>query len=706
MMANTFLLCLLLMLLLKVDADLKGNLMTCENEGMKVPVDRQFLCYNCVCKNRLIQCQPKHCPKTDDCVHPKTKSSDPCCPSKCKGCWLNGTMYESGTVWRPDPCTHIVCVNGVLTESQVECLTPCEKPLPKRPNECCARCPNCELRGYKMGVGTELKPIEAPCMTCVCDKKGTMICTRKACPVLNCPNRQQIETGFMECCPRCRPMPPTSRLVSSSTRQFLNPPKGHCLLGNWLLRSNQDYAVNSCSSCRCIEGAAEPTVTCKAQTCPSLVDCNLKDQRLLKPTDCCKTCVAPKPKLEFGGEKKKCIFGDKILESGASFKRGKCVACQCVEGEMKCAKAECAIRLQTEVPHEPSELMLQTAYCKRNFYLRQLPDQCCPECIEREGRCYVFGGQFKTFDDRHFSFHGSCKYQVVTDCSGNRTFSIRMSTAPIADLNGEFGRIVTVKLAEHKVTLGQRLRVKVDGKRVDKLPFQLNDVLELKKDGEYVALTTNIGLKLAWNGHSLLEISVPVSMHSKVCGLCGNFNGKPGDDFELQHGGRTAKAEEFVESWRAGGLKSCTRNVQSHQPSHRMAGGGSSTALAVTRQEQGCSASSKKHHRDYRKCMPIRSDIFKKCHIVVPAMRYYKACLNEMCMCRDRSGGNSHCHCQVIEAYIRECSVMAGASISPHLQASWRYMTGCYQEAPEAPTTLRQRRQHRQQRRRHHKKSD
>jgi len=51
--------------------------------------------------------------------------------------------------------------------------------------------------------------------------------------------------------------------------------------------------------------------------------------------------------------------------------------------------------------------------------------------------------------------------------------------------------------------------------------------------------------------------------------------------------------------------------------------GASSTTTAIQRHE-GCSASSKKHHRDYRKCLPIRSELFKKCHIVVPAMRYYK----------------------------------------------------------------------------------
>ncbi|XP_065352318.1 BMP-binding endothelial regulator protein-like isoform X1 [Cloeon dipterum] len=701
MMANTFLLCLLLMLLLKVDADLKGHLMTCKDEGMKVPVEKEFLCYNCVCKNHYIQCQPKHCPKTEDCAHPKTKASDPCCPSQCKGCWINGTLHESGTVWRPEPCTNVVCVNGVLTESKIECHTPCDNPLPKRPNECCSRCPTCEWRGFKMSVGTELRPAEAPCMTCTCDRKGTMVCTSKACPVLNCPSRQQVEPGMMDCCPKCRPPQSTSRSVERT--KFLNAPKGTCFLGSWLLKNSQDYAVDNCNSCRCVEGASEPTVSCKAQTCPSLVGCPQKDQILLKKTDCCKTCVAPTQ--NFGGE---CTFGGKTYKSGETVKRSKCVSCQCDQGQVKCAKAECAIRLQTEVPHESSELMLQTAFCKRNFYLRQSPDQCCPECVEREGRCYVFGGQFKTFDDRHFSFHGSCKYQLVTDCSGNRTFSIRISTVPMANARGDLARIVTIKLAEHKVTLGQSLRVKVDGQKVEKLPYKVDGVLELKNEVDYITLSTSIGLKVAWNGHSLLEITVPVSMHGKVCGLCGNYNGKPGDDFELQHGGRTSKADEFAESWRAGGLKSCTRNVQSHQPSSTMVGS-RTKALAVPKQELGCSELAKKHHRDHRKCMPIRSDIFKKCHIVVPAMKYYKACVDEMCMCRERMGSNSLCHCQVIEAYIRECNVKAGTVISPNLQASWRVMTGCYQEPLSTQRRRRQKQQaarRRKQIMRHHKATE
>jgi len=43
------------------------------------------------------------------------------------------------------------------------------------------------------------------------------------------------------------------------------------------------------------------------------------------------------------------------------------------------------------------------------------------------------------------------------------------------------------------VTLGQNLKVKVDGKRVEKLPFGVDDTLELKKDGEYIVLSTNLG---------------------------------------------------------------------------------------------------------------------------------------------------------------------------------------------------------------------
>ena len=42
---------------------------------------------------------------------------------------------------------------------------------------------------------------EDPCVTCVCSSEK-LLCTKKTCPVLNCPE-DKIFQGVDECCPQC-----------------------------------------------------------------------------------------------------------------------------------------------------------------------------------------------------------------------------------------------------------------------------------------------------------------------------------------------------------------------------------------------------------------------------------------------------------------------------------------------------------------------
>lgn len=59
------------------------------------------------------------------------------------GCYYQGKYYESGTEWRDesDPCLVMTCKADVVTESTVQCYTPCHNPLEPRKGECCPRCP-------------------------------------------------------------------------------------------------------------------------------------------------------------------------------------------------------------------------------------------------------------------------------------------------------------------------------------------------------------------------------------------------------------------------------------------------------------------------------------------------------------------------------------------------------------------------------------
>lgn len=53
-----------------------------------------------------------------------------------------GVHHESGTEWSDpdDPCASFKCVAGVVTESNIQCYTPCSDPTPPKPGQCCPTC--------------------------------------------------------------------------------------------------------------------------------------------------------------------------------------------------------------------------------------------------------------------------------------------------------------------------------------------------------------------------------------------------------------------------------------------------------------------------------------------------------------------------------------------------------------------------------------
>lgn len=57
-------------------------------------------------------------------------------------CTYEGEKYLSGAEWstKDDPCANLKCVAGVVTASNLQCYTPCDKPTPARPGQCCPTC--------------------------------------------------------------------------------------------------------------------------------------------------------------------------------------------------------------------------------------------------------------------------------------------------------------------------------------------------------------------------------------------------------------------------------------------------------------------------------------------------------------------------------------------------------------------------------------
>lgn len=588
---------------------MQGSPIPCDKEGtiVEIPWISNDPCISCNCQNKEVVCHKELCPSSKSCYFLLYGQETKSCCDFCKGCNYKGQSFSSGDEWTDDenPCIFLTCQGGVVTERTAECYTPCRNPVPPEPGKCCPTCPG-ECRSSGRSKTEELPlpmPLTDPCVKCVCEN-GSMVCAKKACPVLPCPESKFIHKPGT-CCPEC----------VGTRRVFMV--EGKCLLGTQILKESDRTQYDDCTHCRCNDS----TSICSRPSCPPL-DC-WPEYQVKGPGECCAKCKAPEQ------SKAVCMANGKVYQDGDSWRLEKCTQCVCRGGHTQCSVQTCDARI----------------VCPPKHSLKTLPGACCPSCVEDDGICRVFGDpHYKTFDGRMYNYQGSCKYVLVKDCKG-KSFSVEVLNDSRYSKAFSWTKSVTVKANGTKVRLGQNLKVHVNQKPV-KLPYVQLGVLSVFQEGFTALVRTNIGVKVMWDGDSFLEVSVPSHFKGRLCGLCGNYNGKIEDDFRTRKGVLAPTTEEFASSWRVGRMKRCT--------------------LTPPSQESVCNRNWDIRVRAIRECNVLKSPVFRPCHRVVDAMPYFRSCLIDSCECRPRD----RCYCESLTAYARECA-QAGKILE------WRSASGC-----------------------------
>ena len=451
-----------LMFLARTTEALHGSDVRCrgrEGENVEVPgITTTNPCYTCRCVRGIVECEDarRRCPSLAGCYVLAERQPGECC-QRCAGCplLLNKThVAESGDNWldADDPCLANTCHSGVVTRQKVECdaaattATCAAKPSPPGPGECCPSCATCQLAGGRWlhegetvhGGGGGGGGSGDPCSECQC-RGGRLTCTRRVCPVLACPaNLQSTPAG--ECCPQC------SRRRSPfylSPEKDNNKDSNKCLFRNRLLVSGEEMYTDTCTTCTCSpsSGTSAAAVLCMRANCAA--------------------AAAHTPSCEHEGTAR---------PHGAQWASSDCHSCRCERGRVECSRTACP-----DCP--PGTTALAVA-----------PGECCPACRRlpppppppvapvtpaaipslggKEGVCTVFGDpHYKTFDGRVFNFQGSCKYLLTRDCGNanvNSSFSIRITNDARDTVAFSWLRTVTVRLADTKVSLLQKMRVKVN----------------------------------------------------------------------------------------------------------------------------------------------------------------------------------------------------------------------------------------------------
>ena len=67
-----------------------------------------------------------------------------------------------------------------------------------------------------------------------------------------------------------------------------------------------------------------------------------------------------------------------------------------------------------------------------------------------------------------------------------------------------------------------------------------------------VILSTSSGLRLTFDGTSQVDVTLPKKYRSKMCGLCGFYDGIADNDFMLHNNEVTNKTQTFADSWTYG----------------------------------------------------------------------------------------------------------------------------------------------------------
>lgn len=80
------------------------------------------------------------------------------------------------------------------------------------------------------------------------------------------------------------------------------------------------------------------------------------------------------------------------------------------------------------------------------------------------------------------------------------------------------------------------------------LPAALDGKIFLNQLGFGVELQTDFGLQVLYFANHA-EIRLPSNYNSSTCGLCGNYNGNPADDFLLPSGNQTSSVDAFGQAW-------------------------------------------------------------------------------------------------------------------------------------------------------------
>nr|XP_054766845.1 von Willebrand factor-like [Lytechinus pictus] len=442
---------------------------------------------------------------------------------------------------------------------------------------------------------------------------GSLEC-QPDCPVdrvlLHCPHTEHrmcsdhhismVGVEDKTCYPGCYCTP--DKIFNDYSGECVEPDTCPCITANHALKQPGSEFYSECNICTCHAGNYD----CHSSNC---TDCEYDQE--YSSCACGKTCANQNSRIcpEEGDEECQgaceCPAGTVLDEFN-----NECIApedCPCFHGNE-------TFPVNT-VSTRPDELCL----CKPGAFW-----ECIP--LAPEGSCWAYGiSSFNTYDDRTYTHNGKCSYVMSTDgCNENSTETFRVEIESLDCGEDPWACTKAVHIAFPNVTVDL-----VRGAEPIITP-NTSKVCIRDVGGTYTMVRYK-GLAITWDGANMVTITIEERFAEKVCGLCGNFDGRSDDDFLKQQGDTTRDVNDFVDSW-------ATRDC-----------------LPARTLSPDCLNEVEEARRPWAEsqCDIITSDIFSECHPYVSPTLYFDHCVDDAIKCY--RGNGQDCMCDAVAAYAQKC---------------------------------------------------
>ncbi|KAM4703005.1 IgGFc-binding protein-like [Rhinophrynus dorsalis] len=264
-----------------------------------------------------------------------------------------------------------------------------------------------------------------------------------------------------------------------------------------------------------------------------------------------------------------------------------------------------------------------------------------------------------TFDGVHYNFQGTCEYLLSGLCSKTRgltDFQVRV-------LNQNRGsRIVSYTTAVNVTIYSTEIQIRRDypdqvlvNGMLANLPLTLSSgQLSVFRSGRHCVIQSRHGIRVTFDWDARVAVTVPSYFAGSVCGLCGNFNHYPEDDFMDRNGILLNDTDELGKSWKVAEVPGC-REVPEKVCKE----------INILEKEQrkskvGCGM------------LLDKKGPFRMCHAIISPEDYFQDCIYDLCA----FGNREDITCRLLSGYTSACQDI-GAVVYP-----WRSDQFCNLPCP------------------------